>query len=381
MGFAVSNQLSLTEIVMANKLLAGVILRSIPAGAITAISDVIVPDIFTPSVQNITEEKSRLVQSGALATSAMLSTLLGGGGKTFDVPFFKDLVNEAENISSDDEDDSFTGGSANSAPRKTSMGQQTAVRLSRNQSWSSADLAAELNDADPMSSIEQRVGTYWSRRLQAAFIATVTGIFAMNAAAPSGGSTHTLNDMTHDISGASFDEDTTTFSTEAFLDALITMGDSDEDLGIVMVHSIVYNRMRKNNLIDFIPDSEGRVVIPTYLGRTVIVDDGMPNTSGVYDTWIFGAGAVQLGTNSPKTPTATERKEDSGNGGGSEILYNRIIWCIHPVGHQFIGTPTSQGGPSNAATSGNLAAATSWRRTFTERKQIKIARLITREHA
>jgi hypothetical protein len=37
--------------------------------------------------------------------------------------------------------------------------------------------------------------------------------------------------------------------------------------------------MQKNNLIDFIPDAEGHINIPTFLGRRVIVDDGMPNPS------------------------------------------------------------------------------------------------------
>lgn len=148
-----------------------------------------------------------------------------------------------------------------------------------------------------------------------------------------------------------------------------------------MVHSIVYNRMQKNNLIDFIPDARGEVNIPTFLGRTVIIDDGVPNTGGVYDTWFFGAGAVRLGVGSPKVPTETQRKPDAGNGGGQEVLYSRLEWCIHPNGHAWVATGAGDGGPTNAGTTHNLAAATSWRRVFPERKQIKIARLITREHA
>ena len=51
---------------------------------------------------------------------------------------------------------------------------------------------------------------------------------------------------------------------------------------------------------------------------------------------------------------------------------------MHPVGHAYVGT-APKGGPSNAATTNNLADAASWQRAFTERKQIKVARLITRE--
>lgn len=348
-------------------------------GPITQISDVIVPEIFTPYVQQETEQKSRLIQSGALVRDPLMDQHLAGGGLTFNVPSFKDLDDDDDNVSSDDADDRFTGGSNNSTPAKTGTSQEIAVRLSRNKSWSSADLASALIGADPMNSIANRVSGYWSRRLQAAFVATMKGVFADNDAAPTG-SEHVQGDMTNDIKGVSYSAGVTDFSAPAFLDAAVTMGDSMEDLGLAMVHSIVYNRMQKNNLIDFIPDARGETMIPTFLGRTVIVDDSMPAAAGVYETWLFGAGSLRLGMSSPKVPTETKRDPDAGNGGGAEILYNRTEWAIHPVGHKYAGTPAN-GGPSNAATANNLANAGSWERVYPERKQIKIARLVTREHA
>jgi hypothetical protein len=184
--------------------------------------------------------------------------------------------------------------------------------------------------------------------------------------------------MTNNISGASYAAGVTDFSSAAFLDSAVTMGDSQEALGMIMVHSIVYNRMQKQKLIEFIPHAITNINIPTFLGRAVIVDDGMPATAGVFESWMFGAGALRLGMGMPKVPTAVVRKEDSGNGAGSEILHNRHELCLHPVGHAYVGTAT-KGGPSNAATANNLASADSWSRVYTERKQIKIARLITRE--
>jgi len=346
-------------------------------GPTTQISDVVVPEIFTGYVQQLTEEKSRLIRSGALTRDAFMDNLLAGGGLTFNVPSFRDLDNDPENISTDDASDQYTGGSNDSQPYKIQTSQEVAVRLSRNNSWSSADLTASLAGVDPMNAIANRVADYWTRRLQAVFVATMNGVFADNDAAPTG-TEHVQGDLTNDISGAGYVAGVTDFSAPAFLDAAVTMGDSMEDLGLVMVHSIVYNRMQKNNLIDFIPDARGEVNIPTFLGRTVIVDDGMPNAGGVFETWLFGNGAVRLGAGSPKMPTEIDRKPDSGNGAGSEVLYNRLEWSLHPVGHRYDGTPPN-GGPSNAATANNLSNADSWARVYPERKQIKLARLITRE--
>lgn len=341
------------------------------AAGVTRLSDVIVPSVFTPYKSQLTTQLSALIASGAVQVDAQLNALLAGEGVTFNSPSFKDLDDDAENISSDDP-------TVHSSPNKIGTAQEVQVRLSRNNSWSSMDLAADILGADPMEAIARRVAAYWTRRLQGAFIATMKGVFASNATAPAGGSTHTLNDMTRDISGTEYVAGTTSFSAEAFIDAGLTMGDQAEGLGLALMHSIVYARAQKNNLIDFIPDANGQVNIPTFLGRRVVVDDAMPNAGGVFETWLLAPGAVRLGTGAPKVPTETERTPSSGNGGGQETLYDRVEWLLHPAGYAYVGTPPN-GGPSNAATTNNLAAATSWKRVFTERKQIKIARLITRE--
>lgn len=342
------------------------------ASGVTRIADVVVPEIFSPYVQQMTQEKSRLIRSGAITLDAQLNSALAGGGLTFNEPSFKDLDNDAENVSTDDP-------ATDSTPNKIGTATEIQVRLSRNNSWSSMDLSGDLAGADPVQAIANRVSDYWTRRQQAAFVATLNGVFADNAAAPTG-TEHVQNDMTHDVSGASFVDGVTNFSAESFIDATATMGDSMEDLTMVMVHSIVYARMLKNNLIDFVSDSvNGNAVrIPTFLGREVIVDDSVPRSSGVFNTWLFGRGAVRGGMGSPKVPTEVDRKPSAGNGGGQDILFNRTEWIIHPVGHAYAGTPPN-GGPSNASTTNNLAHADSWKRVFSERKQIRIARLITRE--
>jgi hypothetical protein len=343
------------------------------AAGVTRVSDVVVPTKFSPYVQQLTQQKSKLIRSGALAADPVLSTNLAAGGLTFNEPSFKDLDDDPENVSTDDP-------AVMSTPNKIQTATEIQVRLSRNNSWASMDLTADLIGEDPMDAIANRVADYWVRRQQLAFVATMNGVFADNAAAPTGTDTHIQNDMTHDISGAAFADGVTNFSAEGFIDATTTMGDSMEELTLVMMHSVVYSRALKNNLIDFIPDSTNQAAagIATFLGRTVVTDDGMPHTGGVFDTWLFGRSAVRWGAGAPKVPTATERVEAAGNGGGEEILYNRVEWVIAPAGYAYIGVPP-KGGPSNANSANNLANAGSWSRVFSERKQIRIARLVTRE--
>lgn len=350
-------------------------------GPLTQVSDIIVPEIFTPYVQQLTEEKARLVQSGVLASDAMLNQLLAGGGLTFNLPTQRDLDNDADNVSGDGPADiivaSFEMGTPtdanrlDSTPLKVQTDQEIAVRLSRNNSWSSADLARALAGHDPMKGIGERIGFYWSRRLQAVFIATMNGVIKDNIANDGG-------DYQNDVSGGGFIDGVTNFTAEAFIDASVTMGDSMQDLTALMVHSVVFARMQKNQMIDMIPDARSEILIPTFLQREVIVDDGLPVTGNVYDSWLFGAGAVHLGVSTPAEATELSRQPQAGNGGGSSILFSRVEWSLHPAGHAYTGTPAN-GGPGNGTGSNELNIATSWNRVFPERKQIKFARLVTRE--
>ena len=198
----------------------------------------------------------------------------------------------------------------------------------------------------------------------------MTGVFADNVAGDGG-------DYTNDITGV-FAAGVTDFSAEALIDAVATAGDSLEDFSMLMVHSVVYAKMRKNNLIDFIRDSDNDTRIARFGDLEVIIDDGMPVATQDYDSWIFGPGALQVGVGTPKVPTEVTREALQGLGAGTEVLSSRSEWILHPAGHAYVGTAPN-GGPDNTAGANNLAAAGSWNRVFPERKQIKIARLRTTE--
>lgn len=332
--------------------------------AATRLTDVIVPAVFTPYVQQETMVLNAFVNSGVIIESPALSNLVNGGGLTFNVPSWKDLADTDANISSDDPGTSST-------PQNIGSAQEIAVRSSRNQSWSAMDLAGELAGDDPMRAIAGRVARYWAQQLQKQTLSVVKGILADNAAVPSGADTHTAGDMIFDATGLTTPADL--FSSDAFLQAVQTMGDAgDSELRAIAVHSVVYRRMQLLNLIDFIPDARGEIEIPFYLGRRVVVDDALVDAGPVYRTYLFGAGALGLGNGSAKVPTEVDRSPAAGNGGGQDTLYTRTVNTIHPIGHAFIATPAG-----NTPTNAEYQAATSWSRRYPERKQVPFAMLLS----
>ena len=108
-------------------------------GPSTRVSDVVVPEIFTPYLRQMTEEKARLVQAGVLVRNGMIDGLLSGGGLTFEVPSFKDLDSDNENVSTDSVADriaatladAWPSSALDSTPRKIETDKEVAVRLSR----------------------------------------------------------------------------------------------------------------------------------------------------------------------------------------------------------------------------------------------------------
>jgi hypothetical protein len=335
------------------------------------LSDVIVPAVFVPMVRRLAVEKTALITSGAMIADPLLDAFLAGAGLTVNMPKFNPVDRtDVENVSSDDP-------TVFSTPNKPTEGTEIAVRLSRNNSWSQMDLVRSLLAADPLAALAEDISTYWAYRRQKAAIAHVSGIFANNASATD--AFHVQNDMTRDISGTSYTAGVTSFNGGAFIDALVTMGDSMGGIALVAMHSLVYGRALKNNLISFRLDSDGNPTIPTYMGKDVTLDDSMPTpSSGVFETWLFGRGAITYGTGSPDIPNEVLRVPGAGNGGGQETMWDRVEWAHHVPGTAYVGT-APQGGPSNAATTNNLGAATSWQRIAKDRRMVPIARIITRE--
>lgn len=339
--------------------------------ALTQISDVFVPEVYSSYSAVDGPEKTSFFQSGVATRNPVLGQLFSNGGRIAELPFWKDL-------DASDEPNYGTDATADVAvPAKVTTGTQIARLAPLNQGYSSADLAAELAGADPMQQVRNRFGTYWMRQWQRRTICSLEGVIADNVANDSG-------DMVNDISGATNADvaATTLFSREAFTTAAFTSGDNFNDYTAIAVHSVVYKRMIDNDDIAFIPDSNGSLTIPTFMGRTVIVDDGMPFTAAAgalgtdaaakYTSFLFGSGLIGFDEGQPKTPVELDREAAQGNGAGVETLWERKSWVIHPFGTQFLSATLTNG----SATWAQLRLAANWDRVV-ERKNVPFAALIT----
>lgn len=330
----------------------------------TRISDVVVPEVFNSYMVKNTVQTMAFYQTGVLRPDADLGAKLAGGGRTFNVPFWRDLDDTESDTASDDPD-------SHASPSPITTGKDVALRQVRTKGWTTANLTAELAGADPMARITGRVGDYWARQFDRIAIATARGVFADNIANDGG-------DMVKDFSVASAPATANLIAAESVMDAAQTMGDEKQALKLVVMHSVVNTRLSKLDLIDFRPDSTGKVWVPYYLGYRVHVSDNVPaipTGQGAvrYHTYLFGSDVFGWAEHDVAKPVEVESDASAGDGMGVETLWTRRQFAIHPYGIKWTDNAVAGEFPTNA----ELALATNWDRVYPERKQIPMALLIT----
>ncbi|ADH03088.1 gp9 [Brochothrix phage BL3] len=320
-------------------------LQKFAAGKNTRIADVIVPEVFNKYVTERTAESSALLQSGIISNDKDLDELAKSGGNMINMPFWQDLTGEDEIL--DDGEGALTPGNISAA--------KDIARLHmRGKAWRTNDLAKALSGDDPMRAIGDLVVEYWNRRRQAVLIASLNGITASGA----------LDSNKLDVSTETGDD--SYFTGDTFLSATYKLGDAEGKLTGIAMHSQTEMNLRKQGLIEFMLDSDNKK-FPTYMGKRVIVDDGLPAKDGVYTSYIFGEGAFGLGNGEAPVPTETDREKLKGN----DILINRQHFLLHPRGIAWQEKSVAGHSPTNT----EIEKGNNWKAVY-ESKNIRIVAFV-----
>jgi hypothetical protein len=326
----------------------------------TAVADIIIPTEFEKYAIERTAELSNFGQCGIVERAPEFDILAAGGGREVKMPFWKDLT-AARQLLND---------AGTLTVNKITSDQDIARIHNDAQSWSVNHLAKVVSGDDPMQAIVDLVGAYWARIDEGLVVSCLKGIFA--AATMTG---NKLGIASESVSGQS---SATRLNGSTFVDATAKLGDRADSLVAVAMHSATEAALRKLDLIDFIPDSEGKAQIRTFQGRRVVVDDSLPTRAGttdgtVYTTYLFGMGAFGKGA-APLDSTPLQ------GGIGTEgvelarvpldsdsILINRRRYILHPRGVKFTSASVAGDSPTNA----ELEMGTNWTRVF-ENKNVRI---------
>lgn len=307
--------------------------------AYTRLTDLVIPESFADDVLNASIEKSKVFASGAVSdVTDQLEAVPSTG--TIHMPFWNDLSGDSQ-VAHNGVDLTVNG---------VTQGQDKATVLSRAQTFGSQDLAGAFKGEDPIAFIESRFGEYWAREYDRI---AVQNILAAMATTVSGAS---MAANVFNISALS--GNAKIISSEAMIDAAGVLGDDDDKLTMVLMHSNVRRKLEKLDLIDNSEkDSDGKV-ISRYRDRLVISTDRLTASSGTYSTIFVGVGAVGYARGTPKFPAETHRLPLTN--GGQEVAITRNIFAMHPRGIAFTATPAGE-----TATDTELATASKWGRAWT----------------
>lgn len=315
-------------------------------------------DIFNQYVTERTSDMANLALSGIMVNDPRLNVLATQGGNTVNMPFYQDLSGASEVLSD----------STSLSVNKITTAKDVARLHARGKAWGVNDLAAALSGSDPLMAIGDLVANYWVRDREATLISSLSGVFADNIANDAG-------DMVNDVAieDGTTATDANLFSGDAFIDAEQTFGDVLGSIAGIAVHPVVYAKMRKLGLIDFLPDQNAPAQIPFYMGKRVIVSRNCPRVAGTtsgykYTTYLFGNGSVAMGDGGAPVPTETDRDSLA----GSDILITRNHFLMHALGVAWTDASVAGQFPTNA----ECALAANWNRVY-ERENVRIAALIT----
>lgn len=336
----------------------------------TRISDGFVPDVWQAWMAKDTMETTAMFTSGIMAPDANLSAALAGGGRTINAPFWKDMGDDEPGIATDDP-------AIVATPETLTSGKDIVRRQLRTHAISVADLTPVITGGDPMARMRQAFSRYWERHFRRTLVNSLRGIFQDNI---NNFSSDMIKDISLDTSAAVTSAEL--ISAEAIMDAAQTMGDAKRVFSTLIVHSDVQTRLAKLDLIDFIRDSDGRIMFETYMGYRLITDDNVTKLTVAngdttnrtkYWNYLMSDGCVRWAEIPVATPAEIRREPLQGNGMGVEILVNRRQFAMHVPGVKWTDTSCAGEFPSYA----DLRNVLNWSRVYPERKQIPVALLVT----
>ena len=330
--------------------------------ATVQIADIYNPTTFDRRTQEAQTEKNAFLASGVAVRDLALEAQVAQGGRAGELTNFNPLTTGEPDYTSDNPSSSSTPANIDNQVQK--------FRVShRAKSWSTMDLARELALQDPVGAITGRIGAYWGTDDQKRCLYSLVGVLNDNEANDAG---DMLIDVATDASDAV--ADTERIGGARVIDALQTLGDHKDSITTLAVHSAIHARLQKQQLIDYIRDADNNIMFETYMGKRLIVDDGLPTTTGdervTYTCMMFGPGVIANARGRVMVPSEMDRNPAAGDGGGQDIIHSRVANVWHPVGFSF-ESATLNGAGSTQANYSDLQLAANWDRKY-DRKNVPL---------
>jgi hypothetical protein len=326
----------------------------------TLIANLWTPDVWVRGARERQATFPSIFNSGAVIKSGLLDEIATGPGVAANVPFFKDITDQDDEIQVEDTAPSDQGITAEKG---------VATILNRVTKNSAAALAGQVSGTDPVTEILDQVVERRLKQHQKSLLSILRGLFGSAGAANAAAALSAVR--LGGVVSEPFDEsgnDATAdqlFSPDMFIDAKALMGELQDSLrnGILFLHSNIRARLEKLDKDGFKTGkpSDLPFEITTYRGIPIVISDALvragTDNGFVYDTYLLGRNTVGYGSKPQQGDTIDAaslsffQDKDKNN----ELLWDRNRLVIHVDGTKWVGAPGGQ-----SATNAELGTVGNW---------------------
>lgn len=318
-------------------------------------------------------EMSRFIQSGVVQRNSALDAR--AGGTRVRVPFFDALNPTEEQIASSNS--WGTSGAGYLTSQNVTADEQIMTILHRGFQYATDDLSKLGSGADPLAHVRDQLAAAINKKKTATLLAQLSGLFGNISGSG------VLGANTVNVTGTTSATDANYLTAANVIKAKQKLGERGEELTAIAMHSAVAGYLEQTGYLQVqvsggsVSAASGLVGVPynTFAGLRVIVDDQIGVISGgtathlnKYPVYLFGAGVVAEGIQQDLR-VETDRNKSS---------FQDLLIVDYHYGYHVNGTKWSAAGdnPTNASTSGNLAATGSWGLAYDNAKNVPLVRLL-----
>ena len=302
-------------------------------------------EVFNDYVIEAIMGKSSFAKSNVMqAVSALVPTK----GKFIHFPFWNGLEGDDQVLSDN-------AGLVNTA---ITSGEQIAAILGRGNKWTINDLTTAIaGSGDPLRLLANLQADYWVRRID------VTGVNVMVGAAAGIESDNAgliINDISAEVGALS------NITAKGSYDTMGLLGEYAGDVGVVAMKSAVHTYLNGIDATQTLYPTSASVPVETYLGKQIIINDNLPESAGVFQTYFCKAGALGFADGTDPMATAEFDRDITT---GDNVMTSRRRFVIHAAGSKLDITAAEVAEASTNAlgySNATLADATVWGAAFTD---------------
>ena len=349
----------------------------------TFLSDLVSRPEFLQYTSEGIFEQSKWIQSGIVQRNAALDAR--AGGTRVRVPFFDPINPTEEQILSSAA--WGTSGAGYLTPQKSTADEQIMTILHRGFAYAADDLSKLGSGADPLAHVRNQLTAAINKLKTATLKSQLLGLFG----GISGSGVLGPNQFDASFAGVPGSMTEANFLNVAnIVKAKAKLGERGDELDSIAMHSNVAFYLQQVGMLTFSTSAlsaSGSIVwggggvgvtqpeVATFAGLRVVIDDQLSYLTGgtsthavKYPVYLFKSGVISEGI-----------QQDLRLAADRNILSMQDVVAVdYHYGYHITGTKWAAAGdnPTNAATTGNLAATGSWNLVFSTTKMVPIVRLL-----